>query len=258
MRQKAKNGMSLPAICCVTIRALGLLQLPWLALRPLLEEIEERGGKRVEDMLALHARHFPQLRQALANLDDEYLRREASGEIEWHLHAERKHVVQGFLARLAEDFGRLERLMAVVQTMSPAEPWIQQFERAGSRFEFLVNYRMSSPHIHSDELQATNRLTRLTELVGNLSVRIGASIARSVGSRASFPLRWSTDRRLLAEINWRSRAVMHAASLAASTKRLLCNAARWYSIPQIAISGSWAGPIMETPGSPSWKRKRFW
>jgi hypothetical protein len=174
--------MSLLAIWCVTIGTVGLLQLAWVALKPLPEETGERGGERMEDLLALHARHFPQLRQALANLDDDYLRRKASGEIERHLHAERKQIVKGFLTGLAEDFGRLERLMAVVQEISPAEPWMRQFERVSSRFEFRVNYRIASLQIHSEKLQSRNRLTRLTELVGNLSVQIEASMARVVGA----------------------------------------------------------------------------
>jgi hypothetical protein len=174
--------MSLVAICCVTIGTVGLLRLAWVALKPLPEEIGERGGKRMEDLLALHAQHFPRLRQALANLDDDYLRRKASGEIERNMHAERKHIVEAFLAGLAEDFGRLERLITAVEAMQPAEPWIQQFERAGSRFEFRVNYRIASLQIHSEKLQSTNWLTWLTELVGSLSVRIEASMARLVGS----------------------------------------------------------------------------
>jgi hypothetical protein len=97
------------------------------------------------------------------------------------LHAERKQIVEGFLAGLAEDFGRLERLMTEVQKMSPAEPWMQQFERAGSRFEFRVYYRIASLQIQSEKLQSRNRLARLTELVGNLSVRIEASMARLAG-----------------------------------------------------------------------------
>ncbi len=104
----------------------------------------------MEDLLALHARHFPQLRQALANMDDDYLRRKETGEIQWHMHAERKHIVEGFLAGLAEDFGRLERLMAALREISPAEPWIRKFERVGSRFEFRVNYRIASLQIHSE------------------------------------------------------------------------------------------------------------
>jgi hypothetical protein len=172
--------MSLLAICWVTIGAVGLLQLMWVLLKPLPEEIGERGGERMEDLLALHAQHFPQLRQALANLDDDYLRRKASGEIERNMHAERKRIVGGFLAGLAEDFGRLERLKSVVQEMSPAEPWIQQIGRTGSRFQFRVNYRIASLQIRSERLQSTNRLARLTELVGNLSEQVEVGMARLV------------------------------------------------------------------------------
>jgi hypothetical protein len=191
--------MSLPAICCVTVGTVELAQLAWVTLKPLPEETGERGGERVEDLLALHAQHFPQLRQALANLDDDYLRRNASGEIERHTHVERKHIVESFLAVLAEDFGRLERRMTVLQEMSPAEPWIQQCERVLSCFQYRVNYQIASLQIHSEKQQSRNRLTRLTELVGNLSVRIEASMARVVQSASerspSLRHRSPTDRR---------------------------------------------------------------
>src|ERR1700734_2492052 len=174
--------MNLLAICGVTAGAIGLLKLGWAALKPLPEETGGRPQARMEDLLALHAQHFPQLRQALATLDADYVRRKASGEIERHLHQERRRVVQSFLSGLAEDFGRLERLLRVVRGMSPAEPWIHQFQRAGRRFRFRVNYRVASLQIHSASLQSTNRLARLTELVGNLSVQIEAGMTRLVHS----------------------------------------------------------------------------
>jgi hypothetical protein len=114
--------MSLLAICCVTVGAIGVLKLGWAALKPLPDEMGRRRQDRMEYLLARHARHFPQLRQALTTLDDDSLRRKASGEIERHLHEERRHVVEGFLTGLAEDFGQLERLLRVVQEMSPAQP----------------------------------------------------------------------------------------------------------------------------------------
>jgi hypothetical protein len=48
------------------------------------EEVPECGAMRMEDLPALHAQHFPQLRLALTEMDDDYLRRKASGEIERH------------------------------------------------------------------------------------------------------------------------------------------------------------------------------
>jgi hypothetical protein len=170
--------MNLLAICGLTAGAIGLMKLGWVALKPLPEEMAGRGQDRMEDLLALHAPHFPQLRQALATLDADYLRRRSSGEIERHLREERRRIVVSFLSGLAEDFGRLERLMRVVREMSPAEPWNHQVQRAGRRFRFRVNYRIASLQSHSERLQSTNRLARLTELVGNLSVQIEAGIAR--------------------------------------------------------------------------------
>ncbi len=170
--------MDLLSICGVTAGAIGLIKLGWEALKPLPEERAGRRQDRMEDLLALHAQHFPQLRQALATLDADYVRRKASGEIERHLREERRRIVESFLSGLAEDFGRLERLMRVVREMSPAEPWLHQIQPTGRRFRFRVNYRIAWMQIHSERLQSTNRLARLTELVGNLSVQIEAGMAR--------------------------------------------------------------------------------
>jgi hypothetical protein len=185
--------MNLLAICGMTAGAIGLLRLGWAALKPLPEEMGGRHQDRMEDLLARHARHFPQLRQALATLDADYVRRKALGEMERHLHQERRRIVGSFLSGLAEDFGRLECLMRVVREMSPADPWIHQFQRAGRRFRFRVNHRIASLRIHSARLQSTNRLARLTELVGNLSVQIEAGMARLVAS-ASDPSSKMTQR----------------------------------------------------------------
>jgi hypothetical protein len=170
--------MNLLAICGVTAGAIGLMQLGWAALKPQPEKLAGRRQDRMEALLALHARHLPQLRQALATLDADYVRRRASGEIERHLHRERRRIVESFLSGLAEDFGRLERLMSAVREVSPAERWIHQLGGAGQRCRFRVNYRIPSLQIHSARVQSTNRLARLTELVGNLSAKIEAGMAR--------------------------------------------------------------------------------
>jgi hypothetical protein len=170
--------MSLLSICCVLIGVIGLLKLGWAALRPLPQELAGRRQDRMEDLQSSHALHFPQLRQALATLDEDYLKRKASNETERHFHTERKQVIEGFLSGLAEDFGRLERLMKVVRKMSASEPWIQRCQRAGPRLQFRVNYRIALLLIRSEGPRSTNRLARLTEVVGNLSAQIEAGMAR--------------------------------------------------------------------------------
>ena len=170
--------MSLLSACCLALGAVCLLELVWAAVKPLPEETDAAHGGRVEVLRAQHAQHYPQLRLALEALDEDYVRRKASGEIERHLHAERQHVVEGFLLGLGEDFGRLERMMAMVRKMSPAEPWMRQLQRTGRRFRFRINYRMASLEIRRSRLRSTGRLARLTELLGNLSAQLEASMAQ--------------------------------------------------------------------------------
>jgi hypothetical protein len=61
-------------------------------MKPLPEEMRARRQDRMEDLVALHAQHFPLLRQALATPNEAYVRRRASGEIERHL---REHCASG-------------------------------------------------------------------------------------------------------------------------------------------------------------------
>jgi hypothetical protein len=176
--------MNLLAACCLALGAVCLLELVWAAAEALPEELDAARGERVEDLLAQHARHYPQLRQVLAALDADYLRRKASGEIERHLQQERRRIVESFLPGLAEDIGRLERMMTMVRKMSPAEPWLRQLQRTGRRFHFRVNYRIASLEIRSSRLQSTVRLARLTELLGNLSAQIEVSMGQLAASAA--------------------------------------------------------------------------
>ncbi len=179
--------MSLLAVCCLILCAVCLLELLRAALKALPEEMAALRNERIEDLQALHAQHFAQLRQALATLDDEYLRRKASGEFERHWHAERRHVIEGFLLGLSEDFGRLERMMKLVQKMSPAEPWNRRWQRADARFRFRANYRLASLQVRSSRLESTSRLARLTELLGNHSAQVEARtawLAESAGAHS--------------------------------------------------------------------------
>jgi hypothetical protein len=168
--------MNLLAICGVTAGAIGLMKLGWAALQPLPEEMTGRREDRMEDHLALHAQHFPQLRQVLTALDANYVRRKTPGEIERSLREERRRIVERFLSGLAADFGRLERLMKMVREMSPAEPRFQQIQPTGRRFR--SSCRIASLEIHSASLQPANRLARLTVPVGNLSAHVEAGMAR--------------------------------------------------------------------------------
>jgi hypothetical protein len=131
--------MNLLAICCVTAGAIGLIKLGWAALKPLPEEMGGRRKDRMEDLLLLHAQHFPRLRQVLAAWEADYVQRSASGDIERQLHEERRRIAESFLSGLAEDFGRLERRMRALRELSPAQPWNHQFQQATRRFRFRVN-----------------------------------------------------------------------------------------------------------------------
>ena len=73
----------------------------------------------IEDLLPLHCRHFPQVRQALSSADLAYLKQRASPRIFRRVRAERRAVTRKFLAGLQEDLSRLNRLASTVAALSP-------------------------------------------------------------------------------------------------------------------------------------------
>jgi|SRR5579863_6215759 len=114
--------MNLLAICAVTIATIGATKLGWTALKPLREEVAGRQQDRAQVRLALHAQHVPELRQALASQDADYVRRKAPGAIERHSpegRANRSVQVEAEMARSGSAAGDDYPLVA---KRSPVDP----------------------------------------------------------------------------------------------------------------------------------------
>ena len=80
--------MSLLAACCLTMGAVGLLQLGWTALKPLPQEMHAGHGERSGRPAGATRAALPAVAAGAGTLDEDYVRQKASGEIERHLHAE--------------------------------------------------------------------------------------------------------------------------------------------------------------------------
>jgi hypothetical protein len=162
-----------------------LLALGWLVTRPLPEEISLKPATRIEELLCKHTRHFPQLRQSLASANSRYVRRRASKEIERTWREERRRILESFLAGLAEDFARLDRLGRMVASLSPKFSRREEVERIWLNLRFRFNYRVMKLRIAMGGFGSMRHLARLAELVGGLSARAEAAMARlEVGAPA--------------------------------------------------------------------------
>jgi hypothetical protein len=162
-----------------TLAAVALLAaIAWLVGKPLPSEASPEVGEKIEELLPLHSQHFPQVRQALESADFQYVRRKTSRDTEQLWRAERRRILESFLDGLAEDFARLDRFARHVASMSPKFSRREELERIRLSMRFRFNYRIVSIRIAAGNLESLQQLQRMTELVGNLSARAEAAMAR--------------------------------------------------------------------------------
>jgi hypothetical protein len=154
-----------------------LLAIGWLVLRPLPKETA-RPESTLEELLPLHSPHFPQLRQALASADTQYVRRKTSKEVARQWREERQRILQAFLDGLVEDFVRLDQFARLVASHSPHFSRREELERVWLSLRFRLGYRIMSMRIASGSLESVRQMGRLTELVGNLSALAETAITR--------------------------------------------------------------------------------
>ncbi len=155
-----------------------LVVLLWLLLKqPDARRLPEGALKLpIEDLLPLHCRHFPQVRQALSPADREYLRERAAPRIRRQWRAERRQVTQRFLAGLQEDFLRLERLGRMVAALAPQVSRKREFERVWLGLRFRVLYRVVRLELAVGSISVP-QLERLTGLIGSLAAQIQTTMA---------------------------------------------------------------------------------
>jgi hypothetical protein len=132
--------------------------------------------RSVEQLLPVHYRYFPQLRQALSGSDERYLRERASGPIAQQALRERRAIARQFLSGLLKDFSNLERLARTITALSPVIDREQETERVmlGLKFRLLyalVWFRLSTGSVPVQSIE------HLTGLVGRLATRMEHAMA---------------------------------------------------------------------------------
>jgi hypothetical protein len=170
--------MMLVALLFISASLLVLAALVWLVSKPLPEETTLSLDSKIEDLVPLHTQHFPQLRQALASADTKYVRQKATAELHSMWREERRQILKSFLAGLAEDFARLDRLGRIVASLTPRFSRREELARIWLSLRFRLTYRIVSIWISAGGAGSTRQLGYLTELVGNLSARAEEAMMR--------------------------------------------------------------------------------
>jgi hypothetical protein len=170
--------MSLPVVIFAVVSASIFALLIRLLSKPLPEETSLGASKKIEELLPLHTQHFPQVRQSLASADGRYIQRKVSKEALREWNEERRRILQDFLIGLAQDFARLDQLSRIVASLSPRFSRREEAEWIWLSLRFRANYRIVAMRIAAGYPGSMRGLVRLTELVGNLSARAEAAMAR--------------------------------------------------------------------------------
>lgn len=124
-----------------------------------------------------HSRYFPQIRQALSAVDDQYLRDVAPPQLAQQVYRERRAVARNFLRGLHEDFSGLERIGRMVASLSPVVTRQQEFERILLGLQFRLLYGIVWLHLSTGRVPL-EQIEHLTEFIGRFAYRMEQAMAQ--------------------------------------------------------------------------------
>jgi hypothetical protein len=142
-----------------------------------------------------HMTYLPQIQQAFAETDYDFLLKNASPEALRRVRRERRGVALAYLAALREDFQSLLRMARVIATLSPELAAVDEFERLRLTAKFAWQYEMIRWKLLAG-IAPVPQLHGLSDLISGLSIRIEAAL-KELGERAAVAaeLASSMDRR---------------------------------------------------------------
>lgn len=155
-----------------------MVGLVCLARMPLPEEYPADPAEKIEDLFPLHTQHFPQLKQALASADKQYIGQRLSKENRRLWNEERGKILESFLDGLVGDFGRLIRFGRVVDSLTADSARPDEMERMWLALRFRLHYRILSLAISGTGGATIWQLRLLTESVGGLSALAETAMMR--------------------------------------------------------------------------------
>jgi hypothetical protein len=178
----------------------GLVLLLLLAFAWSLRKPEKNKGRMDllnagDDCERRHVTYMPQVQQALAGSDAEFLAKRGGRALARRVERERRLVALAYLTALREDFYNIQRLAKAIAILSPEVIALQEFERVRLSLEFSWRCQMIHARLLLG-LAATRQLNGLSDRLSGLTVQIEAAM-RELGERAALAakLASSLDRR---------------------------------------------------------------
>ena len=160
-----------------------LLLLAWALRAPRKPKRPGVGPNFLEETGRLHVDFLPQIRQALAQSDYDFLADRGMSSLQRRLRRERKRIVLAYLAAVHEDFESLLRMARIISVLSPEVAALHEFERLRLTLKFSLRYRLIRMQLRAGKVPIP-RLAGLSDLVSGLSVRMETAM-KELGERAA-------------------------------------------------------------------------
>jgi hypothetical protein len=145
------------------------------ATLPLGSSLEENGCR--------HVNYLPQLQQALARTDEDYLVGTGVRGLQRRVRRERQRVALAYLNALRGDFQSLLRTARIIAVLSPEVAAVQELERLRLSVQFAWRYQMIRMKLLAG-LAPLPQLNSLGDLISGLSVRMETAM-KELGERAA-------------------------------------------------------------------------
>ncbi|MGH9743292.1 MAG: hypothetical protein ACRD51_13190 [Candidatus Acidiferrum sp.] len=136
-----------------------------------------------EDSGRHHLTYFPQIRQAMAGEDFDYVASKSSARLMHRVRRERRKIALGYLACLRGDFLKLWRLARVIASMSPRVGVGQEFARLRLGLIFFLRYELLRLKFVCGFVPLPE-LGSLCEALSKLAVRLETAMS-NLGERAA-------------------------------------------------------------------------
>lgn len=179
----------------IGVATLLLLLLAWLMRKPKKHRAVAPPASYLEESERSHLAYLPQVRQALARGDYDYLSVKAPPGLARRVRRERRKIVLTYLSVLRDDFQRLLDVARIIAKLSPEVAAVQEFERLHLTVKFAWRCDLIRLRLFSG-LAPAPQLGNLSDMVSSLNVRIEAAM-KELGERAALAaeLASSLDRR---------------------------------------------------------------
>jgi hypothetical protein len=163
--------------------AILLFGLGWALWKPRERKNLSSDPRRLEQQDQHHTNYLPQIRQALAAADYDFLSKKTSRGTQRRVRRERLNVALGYLGALRGDFENLLRMARAIAVLSPEVAVAHEFERLRLTVEFACRCQMIRWKLWTG-MTPLAQLSSLSDLVSGLTVRLEQAM-KELGERAA-------------------------------------------------------------------------